>query len=163
MDRDEHYVNILRGFLDIQGIIQIFNRDGLSCSSQLIFPRRHQGRNPHNGSRWIIFRSLWDTSKQNKNKNSTTTTTTTHKSKTIEQIIWGSLCKLPSSWPAWGTQGLFCTACCVSGRSGRSARSGRSGRSGAEFLKPKKLVQYNDLGTLGRKMGTHFKVNLWKT
>ena len=48
-------------------------------------------------------------------------------------FFWGSLCKLPSSWPpAWGTQGRFCTKCCVSGE------SGRSGRSGSEFREAQK-------------------------
>ena len=49
-----------------------------------------------------------------------------------------SLCKLPSSCPpAWGTQGLFCTACCVSAGSGGS---GGSAGSASEFREAKKVT-----------------------
>ena len=71
------------------------------------------------------------------------------------------MCKLPSSWPpAWGTQGRFCLACCVSAGSAglekirwiRWIRWIREENS----VRLSNSVFYNDFCTFCRKMITFF-------
>ena len=64
------------------------------------------------------------------------------------RLIWGSLCKLPSSWPpARGTQGRFRTGCCV---------SAGSGESGAEFREAQKPFVLQWFWHFLPELGTYF-------